>query len=304
MLLKIVGAAGVLLMVSGCATVSWWDKDCGAAAGDRGRCGASSAEVAAGAAPVAVWNDFRGLLIEGYRRRVKTEDYEHDFVERERNLSRVARLKRGEWVGPEMLSYRRLPLHAQPALQAARERLMQALSGDARRRMPVALAEAQVNFDCWMEEQEENRQQHDIDACRLGFEAAMRKLDMLPAKARSSGSACDCEVPGPYIVYFDLDQSVLTPSAMTTLQRVRRAYAQLRPARVIVEGHTDRAADMAYNDSLAQRRVRAVVAKLVALGVPRKIILTQGFGERRPRIRTPDGVREAENRRVEIRFSW
>jgi Outer membrane protein and related peptidoglycan-associated (lipo)proteins len=35
---------------------------------------------------------------------------------------------------------------------------------------------------------------------------------------------------------------------------------------VIVEGHTDRAADMAYNDSLAQRRVRAVVAKLVALG--------------------------------------
>ncbi len=169
--------------------------------------------------------------------------------------------------------------------------------------MPMALAKAQVNFDCWMEEQEENRQQHDIDACRLGFETAMHQLEAISAETRNE-NACDCEAPGPYIVYFDLDQSVLTPSAMATLQRVRRAYAQLHPARVVVEGHADRAASQAYNDSLAQRRVRAVVGKLVALGVPKGIILSQSFGERRPRVETPDGVHEAENRRVEIRFSW
>ena len=36
------------------------------------------------------------------------------------------------------------------------------------------------------------------------------------------------------------------------------------------------------------------------LGVPRAAITTQAFGESRPLMQTADGVREPQNRRVEI----
>ena len=55
-----------------------------------------------------------------------------------------------------------------------------------------------------------------------------------------------------------------------------------------------------YNQRLSQRRADAVAAELVARGVPRNIITVQAFGESRPLVPTADGVREPQNRRVEI----
>jgi outer membrane protein OmpA-like peptidoglycan-associated protein len=48
------------------------------------------------------------------------------------------------------------------------------------------------------------------------------------------------------------------------------------------------------------RRGEAVAEELVRVGVPRTAISVQAFGETRPLIVTADGVREPQNRRVEI----
>ena len=52
-------------------------------------------------------------------------------------------------------------------LSGARSRLIAAFGAGARKRAPKQAAEAQLRFDCWMQEQEENFQPDDIDApCR------------------------------------------------------------------------------------------------------------------------------------------
>ena len=51
---------------------------------------------------------------------------------------------------------------------------------------------------------------------------------------------------------------------------------------------------------LSERRAEAVKAELIRLGVPATVITTVGKGEEDPLVPTKDGVREAQNRRVEI----
>ena len=67
-------------------------------------------------------------------------------------------------------------------------------------------------------------------------------------------------------------------------------------------GHADRSGSPAYNQGLSQRRAQNVAAELVRLGVQREAISVQAFGESRPLVATADGVREMQNRRVEIAF--
>ena len=55
-----------------------------------------------------------------------------------------------------------------------------------------------------------------------------------------------------------------------------------------------------YNQGLSVRRAQAVAAELVKDGVPKSAISIQGFGETHPLVPTGQGVREPQNRRVEI----
>jgi outer membrane protein OmpA-like peptidoglycan-associated protein len=58
----------------------------------------------------------------------------------------------------------------------------------------------------------------------------------------------------------------------------------------------------AYNQKLSVRRADAVKAELVRLGVPAASITAIGRGESNPLVPTADGVREPQNRRVEIQI--
>jgi OmpA-OmpF porin, OOP family len=51
---------------------------------------------------------------------------------------------------------------------------------------------------------------------------------------------------------------------------------------------------------LSRRRADAVAAELVRRGVPKSEIFVTAFGETHPLVPTADGVREPQNRRVEI----
>ena len=67
----------------------------------------------------------------------------------------------------------------------------------------------------------------------------------------------------------------------------------------MVAGHTDRSGSDSYNESLSKARAEAVAAALAERGLDQKIKV-KWYGERQPRVSTPDGTREQENRRVEI----
>jgi outer membrane protein OmpA-like peptidoglycan-associated protein len=53
---------------------------------------------------------------------------------------------------------------------------------------------------------------------------------------------------------------------------------------------------------LSQRRADSVKQYLAGKGVPDTALTTQAFGETKLLVQTADGVREPQNRRVEITF--
>lgn len=103
-----------------------------------------------------------------------------------------------------------------------------------------------------------------------------------------------------FMVFFDWDKSDLSPAALDTIQRAAAAYRTKGGAQIKASGHTDRSGSEAYNMGLSLRRANAVKDALVRAGVRGTDISVVGLGESQPLVRTADGVREAQNRRVEI----
>jgi outer membrane protein OmpA-like peptidoglycan-associated protein len=104
-----------------------------------------------------------------------------------------------------------------------------------------------------------------------------------------------------YLVFFDWDRANLTDRAR---QIIAEAAQNSRTAqgvtRIEVSGHADRSGTPQYNQRLSERRANAVAAELERQGVSRGQMSIQAFGESRPLVPTADGVREPQNRRVEI----
>lgn len=107
---------------------------------------------------------------------------------------------------------------------------------------------------------------------------------------------------GPYIVFFDFDESAITADAATILDNAVTAYANCGTARVMLAGHTDRSGSVTYNMALAERRNMSVKNYLTGRGIPGGVISGEAFGESQPRVPTADGVRELQNRRVEVTY--
>ena len=103
-----------------------------------------------------------------------------------------------------------------------------------------------------------------------------------------------------YLVFFDWDRADLTDRARQIIAEAASASQRVQTTRIEVSGHADRSGTPAYNQGLSVRRANNVAAELVRLGVPRQAISVQGFGETRPLVQTASGVREPQNRRVEI----
>jgi len=103
-----------------------------------------------------------------------------------------------------------------------------------------------------------------------------------------------------YLVFFDWDRADLTDRARQIIAEAAQATTRVQVTRIEVSGHTDKSGTPRYNQGLSVRRAQNVAAELVRLGVPQAAITTQGFGESRPLVQTADGVREPQNRRVEI----
>jgi len=103
-----------------------------------------------------------------------------------------------------------------------------------------------------------------------------------------------------FLVFFDFDRADLTDRARQIIAEAATNAQRGGTTRVEVSGHADRAGTPQYNQRLSERRAAAVAAELERRGVPRSAMAIQAFGESRPLVPTADGVREPQNRRVEI----
>ena len=103
-----------------------------------------------------------------------------------------------------------------------------------------------------------------------------------------------------YMVFFDFDRSVITATAATTIKQAAADAKAGQKTRIGVTGHADRSGADAYNMALSLRRANAVKDQLVREGIPASGITVVGRGESQPLVQTADGVREPQNRRVEI----
>jgi len=103
-----------------------------------------------------------------------------------------------------------------------------------------------------------------------------------------------------YLVFFDWDKATLTDRARQIIKDAADNSTRVQYTRIEVNGYTDTSGKPQYNQGLSVRRAQAVAAELTADGVPQSAITVQGFGDTHLLVSTGPGVREPQNRRVEI----
>jgi outer membrane protein OmpA-like peptidoglycan-associated protein len=103
-----------------------------------------------------------------------------------------------------------------------------------------------------------------------------------------------------YLVFFDWDKASLTDRARQIIKEAADNSTRVQYTRIEVNGYTDTSGTPQYNQGLSVRRAKAVAGELVRDGVPENAIAIQGFGETHLLVATGPGVREPQNRRVEI----
>ena len=121
-----------------------------------------------------------------------------------------------------------------------------------------------------------------------------------PVEAAVAAPTVPLAIDRTYLVFFDWDRADLTDRARSIIAEAARASQQVQTTRITVSGNTDTTGTARYNQGLSVRRAQNVAAELVRDGVPRGAISTQGFGFSRLLVPTGPGVREPQNRRVEI----
>jgi len=124
-----------------------------------------------------------------------------------------------------------------------------------------------------------------------------------PAPAPEAAAPAAAPAPAPaktYLVFFDWDKSDLTPRATQIIAEAASDSKTDNVTTIQVSGYTDTSGTPDYNQGLSERRAQAVAAQLVTDGVSQSEIEIHAYGETHLLVPTGPGVREPQNRRVEI----
>lgn len=135
---------------------------------------------------------------------------------------------------------------------------------------------------------------------------ASRMMNRVPAPPQPPVAVIDkpknpsCEKGVSRLIFFEFDSYALPASAEETVKFVSQNSSACQWSNIAVIGHTDRAGSNSYNETLAMNRARAVADFLTSGGVPAALIKVDARGETQMLEETADGVRNPQNRRVEI----
>ena len=121
-----------------------------------------------------------------------------------------------------------------------------------------------------------------------------------PAAHVPPPAAAPALAPRSYLVFFDFNKSDLTPQAVQIVDEAAKNAGPAKATLLTVTGHTDTVGSDAYNMRLSRRRAESVAAQLEKDGIPLSEIQIVAKGKRDLLVPTADGVKEPQNRRVQI----
>jgi outer membrane protein OmpA-like peptidoglycan-associated protein len=104
-------------------------------------------------------------------------------------------------------------------------------------------------------------------------------------------------------VTFAFNSAELTPSATANLSKLGQALksSELAPYCFRIEGHTDAAGSDEYNQTLSEKRAKAVVRYLAGhSSVEAERLIAVGYGEKKPAAPNESDEGRQQNRRVQI----
>lgn len=235
---------------------------------------------------------FEAELAKAYKEQSVFEYYQmQDYKDAEHFALRAMRAADGFTVEPGFYEERRIEERFVPELEQAHALLIQALETKKVERNYPLLAKAQVKYDCWLEQIEENIQPEHIAACRQDFFRALGGLDQ----------------PYPdqklFQVFFHTASAELTPIAKNMIREAARYAAVYDMHYIITTGNTDTQGTDANNDALSRKRAHAVREFLVKEAIRPEFIRLESKGEHNLMVPTPDDTSELKNRRVDILIS-
>lgn len=264
----------------------------------------------------AVGSPFTQKLTGEYRDFVMSEKDQMDHADSIHFARKGLASARGDVVMPEPLGDWNIQPEYMDELSTGRSRMVAMFDLGAREMYPDVSGVAQSRYDCWMEQQEENFQQDDINRCKREFLAALEQLEgampaapPMPAAAPPTDNPLNVDPNAPmltenamYLVFFDWDQSTLGPGAQSVLDAVAAEVSKRSLNALTIVGHADTSGPQDYNQKLAMRRGNAVRDALVQRGINASMIRVESRGEEELLVATPDNVREPANRRAQISF--
>ena len=198
----------------------------------------------------------------------------------------------GDLVEPDQVADHDICLGWQPDVLAARERLVGLLEDGARFKEPEISSEAQVDFDCWLDELEAQSQ----NGCPTVSD------DTPPPAPSQCGDRMMANLDtltnegAPFSVFFASGDTNIDVEGQDVVARVKRSVDLIQPSRILVVGYADRRGIAADNKRLAEQRAREVAKALIEEGVPAAAVTVDAWGE------TISSDSLDENRRVEITF--
>jgi outer membrane protein OmpA-like peptidoglycan-associated protein len=108
--------------------------------------------------------------------------------------------------------------------------------------------------------------------------------------------------PANFLLFFDWGKQEPIGGSDKTLDDAAAAFRGRPGSKILLIGHTDRSGSASHNLRAGERRAAAIRAQLIRRDIPAAQISTSSDGEARPLVPTEDGVREIQNRRVEVRI--
>lgn len=252
-------------------------------------------------------SEFDTALSTGYLRLARAEQAEADYADADYFAERAIMSAQGTAVPLPEANARDLPAEDALYVLALREELNEILEAGARERAPQLAATAQISYECWTQELEENLQPDEIAACRDQLDGLIPALRNAIAEEQVAAAPPPAPKALPkgkaFKVYFPTGGTKLDAEANKIIAEAVAHAANYDPPKVVVSGYTDTVGSAASNEALSAKRANVVAAAIRIRGVDRAAIKAQGFGEEFLDERTGDGVNEPKNRRVEIQVA-
>ena len=189
---------------------------------------------------------------------------------------------------------------AETNAETARE---QAADADQRAETAIARA-ADAEATSLQAQAEARRAREEAEAARQAAEAEMNRLnDALGRIAETRRTALGLVMNlDEGSLKFDFNRADLRPESRETLALIAGILftSESEDFAITITGHTDARGSKDYNDSLSERRARAVADYLIGAGLAAERFTVEGLGEDYPLDTGGSDAAHARNRRVEL----